>query len=254
VLRLESDTSDAPKAKRLRILEENLTQASCALDSLDVDGGVASREERRNELDRCNALDARITRLRNMVLSEEVTISSSETVEGCTGSVRGSSVEESHDVRTGAPESQQSVNSEVVLENGEVDAAQQRIAEAERLRTEGNTAFKAEDYAFAVKHYLAALHLDGENVAILSNLAAAELKLGEFESAIVHATAANDLSGGFSAKALFRKGQALEGLHRFVDACEAYQSALSIEPGDKLVRQRLQSCRKANEDSLAAQA
>merc|ERR1712107_482592 len=88
---------------------------------------------------------------------------------------------------------------------------------------------------------------DGENVAILSNLAASELKLGEFDAAVVHASAANDLSGGFSAEALFRKGQALEGLGRHAEACESYRAALAIEPNDRTVRQRLQECQKTLE-------
>merc|ERR1712087_814454 len=97
---------------------------------------------------------------------------------------------------------------------------------AQSLRLEGNSAFKAEDYALAAKCYVSALELDGDNVAILSNLAAAELKLGEFEAAAAHSDSANLLSGGFSAKALFRKGQAFEGLQRFSEAIEAYQAAL----------------------------
>merc|ERR1712232_1325580 len=94
-------------------------------------------------------------------------------------------------------------------------------------------------------HYRGALELDSENVAILSNLAAAAVKLGEFEVAPQTATTANEVAGGFSAKALFRQGQALEGLGRCSEAGDSYQAALQIEPNNQSVRERLRDCQKA---------
>merc|ERR1719375_2233985 len=42
---LQADASSAPPdAKRIRLLEEALTQASCSLDAVDVAGGAATRE------------------------------------------------------------------------------------------------------------------------------------------------------------------------------------------------------------------
>jgi len=118
------------------------------------------------------------------------------------------------------------------------------VGEAESLRLEGNQAFKAGEYGKAAESYQGALRLDPDDVAILQNLAAAEIKLGLFDSAIGHADAANSLTGGFSAKALFRKAQALEGLAQFDEACEAFKAAVDVDPNDRSVRQRLQECRK----------
>merc|ERR1712137_215574 len=128
---------------------------------------------------------------------------------------------------------------------GAVSESQSRMNQAEQLRLEGNKAFKSEDFQTAATLYRSALDQDKEDVAILANLAAAEIKLGEFQMAVVHAGTANELSGGFSAKALFRKGQAHEGLKDWASACEAYLAAHDIEPGDKLVATRLQECQLA---------
>merc|ERR1712136_435549 len=119
----------------------------------------------------------------------------------------------------------------------------EREATRETKEVAGNDAFKTSDFVEAVKNYRAALDLDGESAVILSNLAAAEIRLGEFDAAVTHAGAANELSGGFSAKALFRQGQALEGLARHLEACKSYERALAVEPGDRTLQQRLDACR-----------
>lgn len=267
VAALEATEDAVPDLKRLRYLEENLTQASCALDSVEV-GNEESRAERRVELDHCNVLDSRLARLRGRAAGDASTSGCQASVAAADASLgspdardEAMSVQNSAGA-TGDPTSPdaapgaQSQNESVTEDTGAsgAAAASERIAEAERLRLVGNTAFKAEDFKEAVKNYLGALALDEENVAILSNLAAAELKLGDFEAAAAHAGAANTLSGGFSAKALFRQGQALEGLGRYAEACEAFRAAIQVEPNDRVMRQRLQDCRKKEDESRKSAA
>jgi len=225
-----SSQSSALSPKQLRGLVETVTQVSCSLDTLDVEGDTELRDQRRAELDRCNALDARITALRSHAgAASDGSPAASATSRPAAAAAGDTAAGSGEDAAAAA-------------------AAQDRIAEAERLRLAGNDAFKAGSYAEAAKHYEGALDLDTENVAILSNLAAAELKLERFHSAAAHAGAANEFSGGFSAKALFRQGQALEGLGQLAEACAAYKRALEVEPSDRLLRQRLQDCQRRRDE------
>jgi tetratricopeptide (TPR) repeat protein len=248
-------------AKQLKGLAETVLQVSCSLDAIDVEGEPALRSERRAELDRCNVLDERISRLLTSADLSTETCSSAGPLTGEHCSVEQqpqesptvfAAAEQSAEPLAASAKAVQKVASPIpdigshtsaAAAIVEPSAAAERLGEAERLRFAGNEAFKAGDFCTASKHYYGALELDGENVAILSNLAAAELKCGDFTSAAMHAAAANELSGGFSAKALFRQGQAMEGLGRPAEACEAYRRALEVEPGDRLVRQRLQECK-----------
>jgi len=214
-----------PRSKRVRSLMETLTQLSCGLDAIDGDD-VAIREARRTELLRCNALEARLTYLRTG--GEEMNAVSAD-------------APLVFDEREATREAKELA--ENVLDSEGVVPAALRLGQAERLRVAGNDAFKTSDFVEAVKNYRAALDLDGESAVILSNLAAAEIRLGEFDAAVTHAGAANELSGGFSAKALFRQGQALEGLARHLEACKSYERALAVEPGDRTLQQRLDVCR-----------
>lgn len=238
----------AALAKRLRGLEESVTQASCGLDDIDVSGNEAAREARRCEIDRCNCLDWRLGRLRSSgpgggaggaagqaAADGEVAAASTDGAEPPLFSPGG------RDPGGGAAGAE--TPGAAPRPSACPSAAQARISDAEGLRSAGNSAFKAGDFETAVAQYREALVLDGENVAILSNLAAAEIKLEMFDAAAAHAASANMLSGGFSAKALFRQGQALEGLGQHAAACEAYEAALAIEPSDRLVRQRLNESR-----------
>merc|ERR1712093_46007 len=93
-------------------------------------------------------------------------------------------------------------------------------------------------------HYEEALKLDQHDVVIRCNLAAAKLKIGNYSEAAEVAEAAVLESGGFSPKALYRKGQAMEGLNRLADAVDAYTAAVALKPDDPFVKQRLLECKE----------
>jgi len=98
------------------------------------------------------------------------------------------------------------------------------MANIERLRFAGNDAYMKENFNAAAECYRQALMFDRENVAILCNLEAVELKLGELANAERQASIDSIFFGGHS------RGQALEGLGRSDEAYEAHESSVKHEP------------------------
>ena len=102
-------------------------------------------------------------------------------------------------------------------------------------REEGNAAFRQGDWATAAVKYTASLDAQPGNSGVLSNRAAAFLKLGKADQAAADAAAALALDPG-NVKAAFRHGLALHALGRFSDAGAALTRALAAEPGNAQVR------------------
>jgi hypothetical protein len=102
-------------------------------------------------------------------------------------------------------------------------------------REEGNTAFRQGDWATAAVKYTSSLAAQPGNAGVLSNRAAAFLKLGKADKAAADAGAALALEPG-NVKAAFRHGLALHALGRFSEAGAALSQALAAEPGNAQVR------------------
>eukprot|EP00635_Sarcinochrysidales_sp_CCMP3193_P007596 CAMPEP_0118914156 /NCGR_PEP_ID=MMETSP1166-20130328/14622_1 /TAXON_ID=1104430 /ORGANISM="Chrysoreinhardia sp, Strain CCMP3193" /LENGTH=410 /DNA_ID=CAMNT_0006853723 /DNA_START=75 /DNA_END=1307 /DNA_ORIENTATION=+ len=121
-------------------------------------------------------------------------------------------------------------------------------AKVDAEKTKGNDAFKNREYAQATAHYSLALadfpHDDddddtknddddrfspNERAVLLSNRAAAFLKLGQPEKALDDAALAADVDPSYP-KAHFRKGLALHALQRYKEALPALGKAHDIEP------------------------
>jgi len=270
--------------KHIARLMDLLARASVTLDGINISGDAELRSHRRAELDLCDKLEDRITSLRSAGLENSTAAvcdgdieTCPDDVEGIVDEIRVSPDKHAHpsamateqriaDVDTmpleastysadkglhkgAAPVVQ---TEEVAADTGTTAAtpllglpADMRFDGAEVMRLAGNEAFNSGNFGVAVARYREALSLDKEDVAINSNLAAAEIKLGDFQSAVMHADVAVRNSGGFSAKAFYRKGLALEGLQRLAEACEAYEAAVQLEPGDATMKQQLDRCRKA---------
>ncbi len=105
-------------------------------------------------------------------------------------------------------------------------------ARVEYKRRAGNEAYSSGDYQQAAVLYSEALALDDTVVAILSNRAAAFLKLGRYAQARADAERAASLKPDF-AKAHFRLALALQAQEAFGDACASFSRCLQIEPKNK---------------------
>lgn len=117
----------------------------------------------------------------------------------------------------------------------------------ELLKQEGNGQYKAKNFPQAVQLYSQALEmayarplwyptqgLEEEVSVLLSNRAAAEMDQGNYELAVLDAERCTELRNAWS-KGWFRKGRALEGLARWKEAQEAYQTgaAMAQAEGDE---------------------
>ncbi|GAN01599.1 conserved hypothetical protein [Mucor ambiguus] len=113
-------------------------------------------------------------------------------------------------------------------------------ASVNKLKLDGNQAYKLEHFEEAVKWYTSAVELAWsrplweplafqavreELAPILSNRSAANLSLGSYVDALVDAHIVTQLKKDWS-KGWFRKGKALMGLQRFDEASKSFHTAL----------------------------
>lgn len=115
-------------------------------------------------------------------------------------------------------------------------------SDSRAIREEGNKLFKVADYAGALEKYTEALKLcDDENskAILLSNRAAANLKLERFERALEDSSSALEIAPA-DVKALFRRSQANEGLGKVNEAFKDARKALHLDPKNKQVQTTLQ--------------
>lgn len=138
---------------------------------------------------------------------------------------------------------------------GDVDTGET----AASLRTKGNALFARGEYNKATDVYKRAAEkaqqdkLMNEEVLCLSNRAEVWLRLCRNQAALDDAEAAlkilreleEDGSKGdlTLAKALFRKGRALMGLHKYEDAMRVLQEVLAKAPADRQLREAATKCR-----------
>lgn len=115
--------------------------------------------------------------------------------------------------------------------------------DCERLKEEGNDAFKRSDWEKAIVLYTKAIKLShscDNNLAIYyKNRAAAYLKQNKFENALEDCNKSLEISPT-DPKALFRRCQALENLQRFEEAYRDARQILNDDPNNKLIQPILQ--------------
>lgn len=106
-------------------------------------------------------------------------------------------------------------------------------AEALAAKEKGNVAYKAKDFATAIEHYDEAIRLDPKDITFLNNRAAVRLEQGDFVACIEDCQDAIDkgreLRADFKliAKAMTRKGTALQKQGNNTDALEMFQKSLT---------------------------
>ena len=125
---------------------------------------------------------------------------------------------------------------------------------ADALKAEGNKAFAAKDYDRAIDLFSKALDLDQSNFVVWSNRSAAKAGKRDWDGALAdadqvsthppfHVAHNNQTEITLSqcikvnptwSKGQARKGAALHGLRRYVEAIEAYEAGLKIEDSPAL--------------------
>mmetsp|Transcript_20153 Transcript_20153/g.20252 ORF Transcript_20153/g.20252 Transcript_20153/m.20252 type:complete len:558 (+) Transcript_20153:129-1802(+) len=113
----------------------------------------------------------------------------------------------------------------------------------------GNTAFREGKFADAIKEYEEAVKRDPKNAAYHNNLAAALLKVGNFNGAKAEVEKAIDIDQNYM-KAWAKKGDIEFFMKEYHKALESYRKGLMLEPDNTLCKQGMQkTMAKINEAS-----
>ncbi|KAI0704396.1 hypothetical protein C8T65DRAFT_653864, partial [Cerioporus squamosus] len=116
---------------------------------------------------------------------------------------------------------------------------QEKTAKADKLKEEGNEFFKQEKWGKAAEKYREAALLAGPQPVYVSNLAAALLKLQEWEAAESAATRAL-MHDPNHIKSLFRRALASKARQRYTSAQSDLYHLLSIDKANEPARKELQ--------------
>eukprot|EP00997_Jenningsia_sp_PLL12_P007306 NODE_3917_length_716_cov_68.788606_g3307_i0.p1 GENE.NODE_3917_length_716_cov_68.788606_g3307_i0~~NODE_3917_length_716_cov_68.788606_g3307_i0.p1 ORF type:complete len:192 (-),score=87.25 NODE_3917_length_716_cov_68.788606_g3307_i0:139-690(-) len=134
----------------------------------------------------------------------------------------------------------------------------ERLKFAEERKEQGNALFKQEHHTECMTRYVQALGYLGEmysaegetkvkkdeiSFSCYLNIAAAATKTGYHQKAVENCNKALEIKKD-SAKAYFRKGQALSAKQDYEDARAALKKALEIAPGDKAIERELVALQK----------
>jgi hypothetical protein len=136
---------------------------------------------------------------------------------------------------------------------------------AHRARETGNAAFKAGQFAEALKTYEHGLESDKRSIELHGNAAMAALKLGCFAQTIEHCDRANELAEFFlerpnhptAIKCLLRRAAARDALAHFAEAVADLEKAKQLDPGDEVtgeIATKLAAARRRREDAKAERA
>lgn len=112
------------------------------------------------------------------------------------------------------------------------------------LKEKGNAALAAEKFDEAIQSYSEAISLDPNNHVLYSNRSAAYAKAGKYEQALKDADETIAKNSTWP-KGYSRKGSALVGMQKFVEAFEAYQQGLEQDPNNAALQQGQAEIRNA---------
>ncbi|XP_054836510.1 small glutamine-rich tetratricopeptide repeat-containing protein alpha isoform X2 [Eublepharis macularius] len=119
-----------------------------------------------------------------------------------------------------------------------VTPSEEDMAEAERLKTEGNEQMKSENFESAISYYGKAIELNPSNAVYYCNRAAAYSKLGNYAGAVRDCERAINIDPKYS-KAYGRMGLALSSLNKLSDATIYYRKALELDPDNETYKSNL---------------
>uniref|UniRef100_A0A8C7HYG7 Small glutamine-rich tetratricopeptide repeat-containing protein alpha n=1 Tax=Oncorhynchus kisutch TaxID=8019 RepID=A0A8C7HYG7_ONCKI len=114
----------------------------------------------------------------------------------------------------------------------------EEVAEAERLKTDGNDQMKVEKFGAAVEFYSKAIAINPRNAVYYCNRAAAYSKLGNYAGAVQDCELAIGIDPNYS-KAYGRMGLALASLNKHTEAVGYYKKALELDPENDTYKSNL---------------
>ncbi|KAM9331452.1 small glutamine-rich tetratricopeptide repeat-containing protein alpha [Gastrophryne carolinensis] len=112
------------------------------------------------------------------------------------------------------------------------------MAEAERLKTEGNEQMKLENFESAISYYTKAIQCNSRNAVYYCNRAAAYSKIGNYAGAVRDCEEAISIDPNYS-KAYGRMGLALSSLNKHAEAVGFYKRALELDPDNDTYKSNL---------------
>ena len=113
---------------------------------------------------------------------------------------------------------------------------------AESYKQQGNAALGRGDFQEAVESYTKAIEMDGTNHILYSNRSAAYASLEQWENALADAEKTVEIKPDWG-KGYSRKGLALRNLNRVIEALEAYEAGLKVEPENEQLAKAAQDLR-----------
>ncbi|KAJ3654455.1 hypothetical protein Zmor_013643 [Zophobas morio] len=116
------------------------------------------------------------------------------------------------------------------------------LREANYEKDAGNEFYKAGDFKEALKHYTNSINIK-HTVAGFNNRALVNIKLKRFKSAVDDCHSALAIEPD-NFKAFLRKAQALDSLGRHVQALEAIEQAIEVDPNNSLAQELAQKFQK----------
>jgi tetratricopeptide (TPR) repeat protein len=151
-------------------------------------------------------------------------------------------------------------------------SAEEKVSEAESLKTQGNAAFKAGDMDEAVAQYTDAVsyleHLGGKGggeeekgssdavdvlkLSLFNNSAAALIKAGDFAEAAASASKALAVDAD-NVKALWRRGEARMQFGMLGEAKKDLVAAAKLDPKNKTIRKTYAALKKKVADAKAVE-
>ena len=108
----------------------------------------------------------------------------------------------------------------------------------------GNTAFSAQNFEEAIKHFSAAINEDPTDHVFFSNRSACYSSLGQFEKGLEDGVKCVELKPDW-AKGYSRKGLAEYNLKKLDDALTTYEAGLKLAPADAALKEGLQKVQSA---------
>jgi stress-induced-phosphoprotein 1 len=148
-------------------------------------------------------------------------------------------------------------NIERKIKNLELDLRKKQVqayidpAKGAEAKERGNTAFRDGNFGVAISEYEEAVKRDPTNAAYYNNLAAALLKVGDFNGAKSNVTKSLDLDKNY-VKAWAKKGDIEFFMKEYHKAMDSYRKGLQLDPENALCKQGLQkTAAKINSGSSA---